>query len=289
MVNKKDLVSFFSLLKQVFVKYRSDRANVIVAAISFYVLLTFIPFVLLSASIIGYIIELSDLDEHFIAFISTVLPLSPHHTGILWVQKQLNLIALAKNLSGPLGIFFLFFFTSKLFSVLIPAFHIIFKKQPDSFMRGKGKELVFTLFFTLIQTVLFGLTILTIVAQAHLIESFSDHSFMRGMLPLSWLLDTIVAFAMFWLLYSLLSPAPKYRWLSFKATLLATALWVLGKVFFKYYMVNVVRLHLVFGVYGMFLGLLFWIYYSVFILVVCAELQAILRKRGQGRASVRRT
>ena len=43
---------------------------------------------------------------------------------------------------------------------------------------------------------------------------------------------------------------------------------------------------MIFGFYGIFVGFLLWTYYSVFVFVVCAELQAVLL---QGQGSRERT
>ena len=94
----------FSIIKMIFQKYRKDRANLIVSAISFYILLTFIPFTLLAISCIGYVIDLTDLDEHFLAYMANIVP-APYNVSVLsrQVSQALNIMDMTKNLSGPLG------------------------------------------------------------------------------------------------------------------------------------------------------------------------------------------
>jgi uncharacterized BrkB/YihY/UPF0761 family membrane protein len=58
-------------------------------------------------------------------------------------------------------------------------------------------------------------------------------------------------------------------------------LWTLGKAVFKYFILHVARLITFLGVYGVFIAFLFWLYYSVFVLVVCAELQSVLLIRAE--------
>jgi membrane protein len=268
----------FSIITMTFQKYRKDRANLIVSAISFYILLTFIPFTLLAISSIGYVIDLTDLDEHFLAYMANIVP-APYNVSILrQISQALNVIEITKNLSGPLGLAALFFFTSKLFSVLIPSFQIMFRKHPDPFIKQKGKELLFTLLFSLVQALVFFITVFLLVIKSRLTGIISDHTFLDGpaILSLFSFLDVIFIFMMFALLYYLLTPARSRKALLFGTALLATIFWETGKYLFRYYALNVGRFDVIFGLYGIFVGFLFWAYYSVFVFVVCAELQAVL-------------
>jgi membrane protein len=274
----------FSIITMTFQKYRKDRANLIVSAISFYILLTFIPFTLLAISSIGYVIDLTDLDEHFLAYMANIVP-APYNVSILrQISQALNIIEITKNLSGPLGLAALFFFTSKLFSVLIPSFQIMFRKHPDPFIKQKGKELLFTLLFSLVQALVFFITVFLLVIKSRLTGIISDHTFLDGpaILSLFSFLDVIFIFMMFALLYYMLTPVRRKKALLFGTTLLATIFWETGKYLFRYYALNVGRFDVIFGLYGIFVGFLFWAYYSVFVFVVCAELQAVLL---QGRGS----
>jgi len=276
-----------AVIADTFRKYRHDQANLIVSAVSFYLLLTFIPFILLSLSAVGYIVDLTDLDEHFLAYVSQVIP-PPYNTQVVDAfSRQFNVVDLTKALSGPLGLLALFFFTSKLFSVLIPGFHLMFGQRPDRFLRGKGKELLYTLFFALLQGLIFFATVLILVVQSKVLSVFSDHSFMRGAMQLFSFLDAVAAYLMFLLLYCLLTPARNEKGVLFATALLSTILWAGGKQLFRYYVAYVGRFDVLFGAYGVFVGSMLWIYYSVFVFVVCAELQAVVLQARGSRLKVR--
>ncbi len=74
---------FFAIIGLLFKKYRKDNAHIIVSSIAFYVLLTFIPFTLLGISILGHIIDLSDLDDHFMTYLQHVLP-EPYNLSVVF-------------------------------------------------------------------------------------------------------------------------------------------------------------------------------------------------------------
>ena len=144
MIKNRKTKSIFDIIKKLFKKYQKDHGNIIVSSISFYVLLTFIPFTLLSIFILGHVIDLSNPGLHLEKFLKSIVP-DPYNTMIAKkVLKELNFISLSKKLSGPLGLLFLFFFTTRLFAIIRPSFQIIFGKDTKSFMRGKGEELLLT-------------------------------------------------------------------------------------------------------------------------------------------------
>ena len=272
-----------SIIRDLFRKYQEDNAGVMVAAIAFYVLLTFIPFTLLSMSILGYLVNLSDLDEHLIIYVGKVLPEPFNETVTSLMAKNMRVIDIWKHLSGPLGLYFLFFFTSKLFSILIPSFHLIFQRRMDSFLKKKGKEMLFTLLFAALQAVVFFMTVVLFVMTSRVVGTISgkEDVFLEGRLSfyLFSFLDVACVFAMFSLLYYVLTPLKKRPGLLFSTTCLATVMWSVGKNLFKFYALRVGRFTAIFGLYGIFLAFLFWLYYSVFSFIVCAELQSVLLKR----------
>ena len=165
--------STIAFIKSLYKKYRGDNGNIIVSSISFYLLLTFIPFTLLSISVLGYLVNLTDLDDHFLRYLSNVIPTAHNETIIKRLTSELKLIDLTKNVSGPLGLLALFFFTSKLFSILIPAFHIVFGEKSDSFLKGQEKGLLFNLLFSVVQALIFFILVFTIISQSQVMSAFS--------------------------------------------------------------------------------------------------------------------
>ncbi len=254
-----------------------------VAAIAFYVLLTFIPFTLLSMSIMGFVMDRSDIDEHLLVYAFKVVPAPYNETVTAFMAKNMKRVESLRHLSGPLGLYFLFFFTSKLFSVLIPSFNLIFSRKMDSFLRKKGKEMLYTLLFSLLQGIVFFMTVILFVMASRMVGTISgqEHRFLEGgfWLYLFSLLDLLCVFGLFYLLYYVLTPLRKKARLLLGTTLLATLFWGLGKNLFKYYALHVGRFTFFFGSYGIFLAFLFWLYYSVFIFIICAELQSVLVRR----------
>lgn len=275
MIRKQKTRSIFGIIKKLFKKYQRDHGNIIVSSISFYVLLTFIPFTLLSIFILGHVIDLSNPGLHLEKFLKTIVP-DPYNVIIAKkVLKELNFISLSKRLSGPLGLLFLFFFTTRLFAIIRPSFQIIFGKATKSFIRGKGEELLLTFLFSLVQALLFFSFIFSIMIQTKLVGALPAFLSKGPFIVLFSLFDMAATFVMFFLLYYFLAPI-RNRKLILTSTIIATVFWYGGRYFFKYFILHIGKVTAFFGTYGIFIAFLFWIYFSVFVFIVCAELLSVL-------------
>ena len=275
MIKKRKTKSIFDIIKKLFKKYQKDHGNIIVSSISFYVLLTFIPFTLLSIFILGHVIDLSNPGMHLEKFLKNIVP-DPYNAMIAKkVLKELNFISLSKRLSGPLGLLFLFFFTTRLFEIMRPSLQIIFGMVSKCFIRGKGEEILMTFLFSLVQALLFFSFIFSIMVQTKLGGILPAFLTKGPFILLFSLLDMASTFIMFFLLYYFLTPV-RNRKLILTSTILATLFWYIGRYFFKYFILHIGKVTAFFGTYGVFIAFLFWIYFSVFIFIVCAELLSVL-------------
>jgi membrane protein len=273
------LSTLLSVIPALYRKYQKDNANIIVSSISFYVLLTFIPFTLLAISILGYVIDISDADIHLARFLRSILP-DPYDLIIVKkVSSEMNAISLTKHFSGPLGLIFLFFFTMRLFSIIRPSFRIIFGKHPERFIKGKTKELFFTLVFSLIQVIVFFSFIFTLVIQVKIVSIVPDFFTRTPVILMFSVLDMCFTFLLFYALYYFLTPVRKTKGMLIISSIVGSVLWHVGKYLFKYYILRIGRFPAFFGTYGIFIAFLFWIYFSVFVFITCAELESILIKR----------
>lgn len=264
-----------AVVRMLFRKYQKDHANILVSSISFYILLTFIPFTLLSIYILGHVIDMSNPAVHLEKYLKNVVP-DPYNVIVVKrVLKELNIISITKKLSGPLGVLFLYFFAARLFSIIKPAFSIIFGKHSSGFIKGKGEEFLLTFAFSMVQAVIFFSFIFSIVIRtkaAHVLPGFVGGTlFVYAFL----LLEMSLTFAQFLFLYYFLTPVRNRR-IILISTAAATVCWYLGRHFFSGFIFHLAKVTTFFGAYGIFIALLFWIYFSVFVFIVCAELLSVL-------------
>jgi len=266
--------SFAGVAKKVFGKYQADHANIMVSSISFYVLLTFIPFTLFSLFILGYVIDMSHPALHMEKYIAGVIPAPYNAVIVKKMLKEINVISLSKRLSGPLGLLFLLFFTSRLFAVLRPSFQLIFGKTRKGFIKGKQEEFLLTLAFAFIQTLIFFSYVFSVMIQVKVVKAFGGAITRASVVQFFSFLDLLLVGGMFCFLYYFLTPVRDKKRLLL-ASLLGAVLWHAGKYFFQYFVLYVGRFTTFFGTYGVFIAFLFWVYFSVFVFVACAELLAV--------------
>lgn len=215
------------------------------------------------------------------AFVKNIVP-EPYNTLIVKkILKELNVISVSKKLSGPLGLIFLFFFTSRLFAVIRPSFQIIFGRKTKGFLKGKGEELLLTFLFSVLQTFLFFSFIFSVILQAKFMKAFGGILTKTPIVYLFALFDMCFVFILFYLLYYFLTPIRDKKML-LVSTISGTFFWYMGKFCFKYFIFSLGRYTTFFGAYGAFIAFLLWVYFSVFVFVVSAELLSVL-SHSQGR------
>jgi membrane protein len=266
-----------AVIKTLFRKYQRDNANIIVSSISFYILLTFIPFTLLSIYILGYVIDMSSPAIHLEKYIKNVIP-DPYNTVVVKkVIRELNIISITKKLSGPLGVLFLYFFATRLFAIIRPSFRIIFGKSSTGFIKGKGEEFLLTILFSLVQAVIFFSFVFSIVIQTKMIKVLPGFIAKNIFAYAFLMVEMSLTFAQFIFLYYFLTPV-RDKTIIIISTITATVGWHLGRHFFKHFIIYLSKVTTFFGTYGVFIAVLFWVYFSVFVFILCAELLSILAK-----------
>ncbi|OPY02648.1 MAG: Ribonuclease BN-like family protein [Syntrophorhabdus sp. PtaB.Bin184] len=261
-------------VKKVFKKYQADHANIMVSSIAFYILLTFIPFTLFSFFILGYVIDVGHTGVQMEKYIARTIPAPYNAVIVKKVLREINVISLSKRLSGPLGLLFLLLFTSRLFAVLRPSFQLMFGKTKKGFIKGKQEEFILTLAFAFIQTIIFFSYVFSVMMQVKVVKAFGGAVTRASVVQFFSILDLFLVAGMFHFLYYVLTPVRDRRKLLF-ASVLGAAMWHLGKYFFQYFVLYIGRFTAFFGTYGVFIAFLFWVYFSVFVFIACAELLSV--------------
>ncbi len=143
--------------------------------------------------------------------------------------------------------------------------------------------MLLTLLFSVLQTLLFFSFIFSVILQAKFVKAFGGVITKTPIVYLFALLDMCFVFIFFYLLYYSLTPIRDKKMLLI-STISGTFFWYMGKFCFKYFILSLGRYTTFFGTYGAFIAFLLWVYFSVFVFVVCAELLSILsqsRSKGQ--------
>jgi membrane protein len=253
----------------------TDRCPSLAAAISFYAILSFVPFLLLAASILSHFYSSSDrAAQDIIAFITENLPLS--------TSAAIELISAAvkgKTIFGIVGVVGLLWGSISIFLELEYDMNRIWRTvELRSAIRSALVALLcipFMIVFLLISLSLTGLMSLAEQGEIPILHLPLIKLPLIGSM-VSFVVPIIVSALLFaWIYYLLPS-----KWNHFKSALygalLASILWEISKLLFDYYVSHVARFLTIYGSFTSVAIMFLWVYYSAFVVLLGAEFGALL-------------
>ncbi len=257
--------------------FSHDRCLSLAAAISFYAVLSFVPFVLLAASLLSHFYSSSEqAAQSIIVFITGNLPVS--------AASAVELISAAvkgRTIFGIVGVIGLLWGSVSIFMELEYDMNRIWRTvELRSTMRASFVALLcipFMILFLLISLILTGLISLAGQGELPLLHiPLLKLPFVGSVI--SFVVPIIVSTILFaWIYYLLPS-----KWNHFKSALygalLASMLWEISKLLFDYYVSHLARFLTIYGSFTSIAVMLFWVYYSAFVVLLGAEFGALLQE-----------
>jgi membrane protein len=247
------------------------------AAISFYAILSFVPFMLLAASLLSHFFSSSDqASQDIIAFITGNLPVS--------ASAAIELISAAvkgKTIFGIVGVIGLLWGSMSIFMELEYDMNRIWRTV--EFRSSWRAYLVpflcipFMILFLLLSFILTGL--ISIAGQGEL--PLLHIPLLK--LPLvgsviSFVVPIFVSTMLFaWIYYLLPSKWGHFK-NAFYGALVAGILWELSKLVFDYYISHAARFLTIYGSFTSIAVMFLWVYYSAFVVLLGAEFGALLQE-----------
>lgn len=255
-----------------------DDCSQFAAAISFRVLFSIFPFLILLVSILGLVLQDDQRRQEVIDWIEGLVPLSEEANVDL--GQTIDGLATPLSAAGFVALFVLLWSASGLAASLQTALNRIWQvdrgrpaaraKLVDFAIVGAGGLLVL---------VSFGLTILVEVVQKATTEAASDLGGLGGVLAAAGratelLIPFAITFATFVLLYLLIPVSrPQFRTVWVGALVGAVGFEVV-KFGFAYYLANFARYNVIYGSLGAVIAFLFFVYLAASIFLFGAELAA---------------
>lgn len=251
-----------------------DRVMLIAAGVTYYLLLASFPALGVLVALYGFIADPTTLGGQ-IGFLASVLP--PGALDI--VLKQLTTLTAQKT--STLSIAFAISFVVALWSAnggvkaIFDAMNVAYgEMEKRSFIKLNLMSLAFTLGALVVATVLiFAIGVLPLIfAFLHLdgtvevVAKWVRWPFM--------LIFVAIANVMIYR-YGPSREKAKLCWLSWGA-IFSTLCWMLASILFSYYLSNFADYNATYGTLGAVIGFMVWIWISVIILIVGAELNAEL-------------
>jgi membrane protein len=253
-----------------------DDCSQFAAAISFRLLFSLFPFLIMLVSILGLVLQDDLRREEVIDWIEDLVPLSEEANVDL--ADTIDGLATPLSAAGLAALLVLLWSASGLAASLQTALNRIWqvdRRRPAA--RAKLVDFAIVGAGGLLVLVSFGLTILVEVVQEETSEAASDLGGVGGMLTVAGratelLIPFAITFATFVLLYLLIPVTrPKLRtvWIG---ALVAAVGFEAAKFGFAYYLANFARYNVIYGSLGAVVAFLFFVYLGASIFLFGAEL-----------------
>ena len=243
-----------------------DRILYTSGGVAFFTLLAFFPAVATIVSIYGLVADVSTIREHLTLLVG-ILP----DGGIELVGNQITYIAQHGTLNLVFFIVALWSADSSV-AALFDAFNVVYKeKEKRSLLHLYGMTFLFTLVGMAFLLVAIGAVIVLPLVVAFVGMSPPAERFL-SIVRWPLLLMVIIPWLAALYRYGPSRRSAKWRWVSWGSTV-AAVLWILTSMLFSWY-VSFESYNRLYGSLGTAVGFMVWIWLSVVVILIGAELNA---------------
>ncbi|ORE96054.1 putative ribonuclease BN [Stappia sp. 22II-S9-Z10] len=261
-----------AILMRVFTDINTNNISLIAGGATFFLLLAIFPGLAAFVALYGLVFDVSQVHDH-VAALSGVLPTD----AVGLITEQLS--RLASQRDGALGIGFVVGLLVALWSAnagvkgLFSALNVVYGETEK---RGFFKLTLVSLVFTLA----------AIVGAAVLLGAIVVVPAVMGVLGLASAGERLIALARWPVLFVVLMMGlsllfrygasrrpPRLRWVIWGSALTAL-LWVVASAAFSFYLSHFANYNATYGSLGAIIGFMMWLYVSLMILLLGAELNA---------------
>ncbi|MBQ3367779.1 YihY/virulence factor BrkB family protein [bacterium] len=267
--------------------FYNDDCFTFTAAISFYFLLSFIPFLILLGASVGYIVDyIKDIhnltSEQLISYIMDSLNMAIPFLSEKYVSSVVDIANYKAGLT-TIGLVSLAVSATLLFSTLHYSFFRIFGGKSINFILSRLMGAVFlltlaiVLFFVQYFLSLFLSFAGNIANKIPILQNLID--VISSGQTYSFAVSTVIIILFFWILINYFTYGIK---LSKKAilcgALLFSVLWNAAKLLYNFYITEISNFSFIYGSAAWIITSILWVYYSALILLLCMEFIKTLSK-----------
>jgi membrane protein len=264
-----------------------DDCHIMAAAISFYAILSLIPFLFLLLSIAGYVLDYigkdyasqEELFAHISTYVKAVVPFLSDD-----IMQRIEGITHSRETYGITGLVVLLITAGLVFRTLELAFARIFDaKRHRSLVVSQLLFIVFLMGLGLLFLSIHYIGILTSSFYSARSESFGQSLdlFLSENLFLRLIISIFTATSVFVLLLKYFSYEKVRLRYAIAGGLLFSILWMSAIKVFGYYLTNIARFSLLYGSLATLAVIVVWMFYSSCILLLCVEFTWVLQNYKQ--------
>lgn len=249
-----------------------DRITLVAAGATFYLLLAMFPALVAFVSVYGFVADPQTVAEH-VAFLGGLMPSG----GVDLIRSQLESLANqdreALSFGFILAILTAFWSANNGVKTLFEALNIAYEeREKRSFIQLNLIAFTFTLGAIAIGiTMIFAVGVVPAILALLQIDHFSE----AIISVLRWPVLLLLVAGGISILYRF-GPSrsqAKWRWITWGGSFV-TVVWIGASIGFSFYLQNFADYNATYGSIGAVIGLMLWIWISVLILIVGAELNA---------------
>jgi membrane protein len=248
-----------------------DRILATSGSVAFFALLAVFPAVATIVSLYGLVADAHTVRGH-LAFFSGLMPLS----GVQLLGDEMN--RLAGQRTDKLGFAFLLAFGIALWSAnsgvvaLFDALNVVYKeREKRSLLRLYTTSLAFTFMaIAFLPLAISAVVILPIFLNLFGLGTWEEHILAAARWPFLFV-SAVIALSVVYRYGPSRRPA-KWRWVS--GSIIAAVLWIIMSMLFSWYVARFDSYNRVYGSLGAVAGFMTWIWFSVVVVLVGAELNA---------------
>ncbi len=279
---KQKIIFLWNWFKETYIHFFSkDNCPLMAAAISFYAILSLIPLFLLLISLLGFVLHSSEKASSSAYYLLVkTFPLSTASSF-----KLLFHLVQKRGVFGFFGLLGLTWAASRIFSVIEQALNKVWKVDKGRrYFHSKLLSVILVPVSLVMVILSLGVTNMYSFARNQTIPllhfRLSDAPLIANLLTI--LIPVLLSLLLFFLLYKFIPFRKVSNFSAFVGALCSAVLWEVSKHLFDIYIKNYAGVENIYGSFGAIVILLFWIYYSAFILLIGAEVGVnfeILRKK----------
>ncbi len=253
------------------------------AGIAFSMILSIIPFLVFSFSILIHFTNLASVSFQINKMIDTAIPYPQAANYVKnFLHSRMTEVIQYRTISAFIGGFAVFFTSTWLFSSIRTVLNKIF-----GVTRKKGVWIALLRDFGMVLLLIFFILLSTFaIPIMNFILSLSSKIEKLNFLQLSELNDILIIiismlliFFIFYVFYSLIPYEKLGKWVPAVGAFWATILWELARVLFGYYVRNFLSVSKIYGAFVLIIVILFWLFYSSMIFIIGAEIAQLYRTK----------
>jgi membrane protein len=259
---------------RVWTEFYDDRVLTVAGGITFFVLLALFPGIASVVSLYGMFADRGTI-AHNLDLLSGFLP----GGAITVLRGELQrLVALEQgklDLAFAGGLLVAIWSASGGFKALVDGLNVAYEvPERRSFLTLSINALIFTIasLVAAVVAINFGLVLPT-VAERTIQNPALELAIKIGLWPLALLMSTLTLALVY--RFGPAKPRPKWRWITW-GSFITSVLWLLGTALFAWYVENFGSYDRVYGSLGAAVGFLTWIWLSVVLILLGAEINCEL-------------